>query len=526
MIFQLENKQLFSRSMLWKLQRQYFEKMGPDAWRFGEVPHYVTSNQRIANSYAEVVFGFYKDSIKKTVHTDHTQPFYILEAGAGSGRFGYYFVKRLQRLCEEENIPVHNFCYILSDFTTQNIDAWKKHPLLQDFFSAGQMDIALFDMTLEKDIFLQLSGNTITPGSLVFPLIFIANYVFDSIPQELYYTEDETSSVCHVSLSTTTDPSGLTAGEMLKVLTVQYDHAGNRNIQFPEPWLNDIMDVYRKEIQKGYFFFPETGIRSLAYLRAFSQEGLMVLTADKGSHAIQQNVYREAPQIVKHGSFSLTVNYHAFALYTAAAGGSFLFPDRSYSSINTGCMLLTKETGAWPQTRSAYRKYMDETGPDDYFALYHQIAGEIGIMPLRAILAALRFSLYDSNLLAICLDRLQVLAPEMSNDEKTDMINTIADCWENYFPLGEQNDLACRIAFFCYDIDAFDCALYYFKLSTDLYGNDIGALFNMAACYYQLNEIENAKIILDIVLQREPGHAKAAELLTHILTVSSHKVES
>jgi tetratricopeptide (TPR) repeat protein len=526
MIFQLENKQLFSRSMLWKLQRQYFEKMGADAWRFGEVPHYVTSNQRIANSYAEVVFGFYKDSIHKTPLSDHTQPLYILEAGAGSGRFGYYFVKRLHRLCEEENIPLHNFCYILSDFTTQNIDAWQKHSLLQDFFSNGQMDIALFDMTQEKDIFLQLSGKTITPGSLVFPLVFIANYVFDSIPQELYYTEGGNSSLCHISLSTTTDPAGLTAAEMLQALSVQYDHSGNKNTHYSEPWLNDIIHTYRNEIQKGYFFFPETGIRSLAHLRAFSQQGLMVITADKGSHIMEQNVYREAPQIVKHGSFSLTVNYHAFALYTATTGGVFLFPDRSYNSINTGCMLLTKEPGVYPHTHSAYRKYMDETGPDDYFALYHQIASEIGNMSLKAILAALRFSLYDSNLLGICMDRLQVLAPGMNNNEKTDTINTIADCWENYFPLGEHFDLASRIAFFCYDIDAYECAIYYFKLSTELYGNDIGALFNMAACYYQLNEIENAKIILDIVLQREPGHTSAVDLLTHILAISSNKVES
>ena len=63
MHFQLEDRKPFSRSLLWQLQRQYFEEMGFEAWRRGEVPHYVTSNPRIANSYAEMIFAFYKDAL-------------------------------------------------------------------------------------------------------------------------------------------------------------------------------------------------------------------------------------------------------------------------------------------------------------------------------------------------------------------------------------------------------------------------------------------------------------------------------
>ena len=57
----LETQQVFSKSLLWDLQRQYFAQMGVEAWRQGEVPHYVTSNPTIANSYAEVVFAFWRD---------------------------------------------------------------------------------------------------------------------------------------------------------------------------------------------------------------------------------------------------------------------------------------------------------------------------------------------------------------------------------------------------------------------------------------------------------------------------------
>ncbi len=56
--FLLEEKQRFSKSLLWQLQRQFFEQQGIQAWRQGTVPHYITSNPHIANAYAQVVLGF------------------------------------------------------------------------------------------------------------------------------------------------------------------------------------------------------------------------------------------------------------------------------------------------------------------------------------------------------------------------------------------------------------------------------------------------------------------------------------
>jgi len=37
------NKRL-SRSVLWRLQRQYFDQQGVQSWTEGTVPHYITSN--------------------------------------------------------------------------------------------------------------------------------------------------------------------------------------------------------------------------------------------------------------------------------------------------------------------------------------------------------------------------------------------------------------------------------------------------------------------------------------------------
>ena len=59
--FPLEQKQRLSQSLIWKLQRDYFDRQGIGAWRTGAVPHHITSSAFIAQAYARVVFGFLRD---------------------------------------------------------------------------------------------------------------------------------------------------------------------------------------------------------------------------------------------------------------------------------------------------------------------------------------------------------------------------------------------------------------------------------------------------------------------------------
>lgn len=50
-----------SQSLLWKLQRNFYNRWGVDAWRMGIVPHYITSNPFVAGAYARLALGFLRD---------------------------------------------------------------------------------------------------------------------------------------------------------------------------------------------------------------------------------------------------------------------------------------------------------------------------------------------------------------------------------------------------------------------------------------------------------------------------------
>ena len=86
----IEQNRRLSESFLWTIQQNFYTTNGLRAWQDGAVPHYVTSNPTIADAYARVVLGYWRDW--QADASGHDAPFYLLELGAGSGRFGFLFL--------------------------------------------------------------------------------------------------------------------------------------------------------------------------------------------------------------------------------------------------------------------------------------------------------------------------------------------------------------------------------------------------------------------------------------------------
>ncbi|MFM2393928.1 MAG: hypothetical protein RLZZ546_1910, partial [Bacteroidota bacterium] len=55
----------FHESVIWQLNREYYEDLGIDAWSSGEVPHFITSNSFVGKTYAELLFAILKDLDRK-----------------------------------------------------------------------------------------------------------------------------------------------------------------------------------------------------------------------------------------------------------------------------------------------------------------------------------------------------------------------------------------------------------------------------------------------------------------------------
>jgi hypothetical protein len=509
--FIVETRRPFSGSHIWQLQDAYFAGRGVEAWRQGEVPHYVTSNPTIANAYAEIVFAFRRDLRRLAGHDD---PLTICEFGAGSGRFAFHFLRRLEHLCARADTAPEAFRYVLTDVADTNLEFWRSHPRFQPYIERGLLDMARFNVMEPGALALQISGTTLGPGSLRVPPVVIGNYLFDSVPPDLFYLKQERAWHCLVSLSVNDAPAALDPAELLAKLQVHYDYEEIAAPPYAESWLNELVSEYRHSLQDTHLSFPASGLRCLQSLSAICERGMLVLSADKGEHRLERLDRRAPPDLVRHGSVSMSVNYHAFTRMCERRGGAALVPAHGHRSIDVIGLLMVEQADRCTETHNAYQRHVREFGPDGFYTVSKHAREHIPQMSVDDILAYLRLSHHDSHLLARYLPRLMELAPEFDAPTRHDVAEALAQVWDGYFPLGEEVDLANGIAALLYAMDDYARALAFFQTSMEIYGPDTGTLYNVAACFHGLGEDAAAAAMLRKVLEYDPGNDPARMMLS------------
>jgi hypothetical protein len=426
-----------------------------------------------------VVFDFWRDRNRLA---SAAEPLTICELGAGSGRLAFHFLTRLARLCEQSGVEPASFRYVLSDNSARNLEFWRTHARFQPFFARGLLDLAAFDIESSSELALQLSGRTIAAGSLERPLVAIANYVFDSIPQDLFHIDQGECRECLVSLALDEKPSALGAAELLERVVCRYESRPAAQPAYPEPWLQELFAGYRHALADTHLLFPAPGLRCLQRLRALSREGLLLLSADKGDHRLSALQGRAPPGLVRHGSFSLHVNYHAIKAYCERSGGLALFPGARHNSVNISACLMVERAADHRETRRAYERQVQDFSPDDFYTIATHARAAIAQMSVVEILAYLRLGHYDAHQFGRYLPRLIELAPRLERDQHRAVSEAVDRVWDLYFPLGERLDLADSIARLLYEMDDYAHALGYFQRSIDIYGPNEATLANMETC--------------------------------------------
>ncbi len=511
----LENKQRFSKSLLWQIQRNFFEQQGIQAWQQGTVPHYITSNPHIANAYAQVVIGFLRDLYtvpkRKTADTpalDPKQPVYIIELGSGSGRFAYHFLKKFHAAYSQSSINQIAVKYILTDFTEQNLNFWKTQPPLQPFIEQGLLYFARFDAENDHSITLSQSGEVLSADSLKNPLIVIANYVLDTIPQDLFLIENGKIFESEVTLTSPQAEPDLKDPELLNRLQVNYTNHPITSDYYEEPELNQILENYQQTLTDTYLLFPHIAIRCLNRLRQFSGGRLLFLSGDKGYSREEDLLFRGEPSIAMHGSFSLMVNYHAVGQYIQHQGGKFLTTPHRHNSLNICAALLGEHPQDHPETHLAFSQAIIQNNPDDFFILKKVIQEHSDTLSLEQILAYIRLSGWDAAIFLDCFPVIMNLLENISSLQE-ELFWTVKNIWDTYYPIGEQRDLAFYLGMLLYTTEYFPEALEYLQKSCQIYGDDPNTIYNMGMCYYRLRQIDRAMECMTQTLTLKPDFEPA-----------------
>jgi tetratricopeptide (TPR) repeat protein len=508
----LEADKPLSQSMLWKLQTDFYANQGPEAWIKGIVPQYITTNPYIANLYAKTVFGYCRDLALRE-DFDKNTTIYIMELAAGVGRFTYTFLKRFFHIVDHSSLKGLKFKYIITDFAERNVQYWQTHSFLKPYFESGILDCATFDMTSDEELRLRCCGEVLSKGNRNHPLILFANYTFDSVPQDTFYVD---KGVLHEGLITITssgEQADSTDKSILAGLDYYYtDKPIQGNCYYEESNINDILLYYQDCLEDTAFSLPILALRCIDRLIKLFHNDVILISTDKGYRSVSSMNKNYHPFLSKHGSISLTVNFHALELFFNGLGGKAIHSIYEHENVTMSLFLLGKYSQDFTETAMAYQEIIENIGPDDFYIIKKAVVPLQKSLTTKELLTFLRYTVWDARTFLEFYNTLLERIAGEKDFPKDELIDVIHKVWEHYFPLGEEGDIAyclgTLLGYFGYDNDA----LKLFQTSVEFYGENAAIYYEIALCYYNLLELDNAMMYLEKSLIIDPDFEESQSL--------------
>src|SRR5471030_140571 len=513
----VERSMRLSESIIWRWQRRYFEDQGIAAWNQGTVPHHVSSSPHMADAYAHLVLGFLRDCAAG--QPDASQPVYVVELGSGSGRLGYRMLLRLRRLMRGVRLSGLRVTYVMSDFTAGACDYWRAHTALQKFIAEGSLDVARFDMQRDELLQLEVSGHVLDASTLRNPLIVVASYVFDSLPQDAFQLAE---GGLYELLATVSSPRKETDGNDPDILTraeCNFEPEQANTAPYPDEDWNALIDDYRARMPDLAFTFPVTALRCIGRLEQLSGGRMLLLSADRGYHTdAALAAGAGTPRFAAHGSVSMLVDYQLIGAYVDRRGGLARHPAHAHRALSVSAFLLGYDSEQAAETLQAYDEMVERFGPDDFATLKEGVESGNDQFTLDETLAFLRLSRWDHLRFLHALPRLREGLGSYTAEQSQSIAAAAHATWQHYFPIGDLEDLAFDIATPLLDMGLYEDALSFFQQSADLYGMEVGTAFNLGLCHLGLGEDSRALICIEQALQLDPGMSQARQLRVSLTT--------
>ncbi len=515
-----------SGSLIHRLQGDYYAQRGLKAWTEDAVPSYITNNPFTAEIHAEIVAGFLSDCLEHAQGDSQpisaANPLRIVELGAGTGKFSYLFLRRLTSMLRVKKIAPDIVRYRMSDCSESLIAYWRANRHLAEFVESGILEFELFGAEAQslpnpgRNVGSQSGaqdGDSHIEQRPPSPLVVIANYVFDSLPQDAFAIADG-----HITelLVTTTSPAAAEDQEQLSRLQLSYKSVPVPKGRYANPLWNSILEQYCSRLSAATVLFPSAALSVLQQLSRTSDGRMLVLAADKGdAYEDGLSLRQGAPTLEFHANghcFSQMVNFDAIAKYYAALGGEALLPPKHSTSLSICAFLQRRPGDGFPATHTAYNRSMTEFGPDDLFAVMSWLNAHIEEVSVVQALAILRLTRWDTT----AFTRLfPVIARQVRSviAERTDLRDAVLRTWANHYPVTPaENVLAFQCGVILLELRYFTDAMAMFQASQALLGKSATTSYNMALCSQGLSLAGDALTFATEACDLEPAFEPARRL--------------
>ena len=484
---QVQEPTPFSESRLWEIQNTLYKTLGLKAWQYFNVPLYVTNHPILAKHYAELV-AVYLEGIE----LDKKEPIYILELGAGSGRFSYLFLHYFSSIFTK-----HPFVYVLVDHVRENLEHLETHPLLKSYFDIGCLDISLMNPLKEETFTLRKCGRVLSRNSVSNPLVVLANYFFDTVEQDLFSLKDQQlfQTLVELSLPQSVYEKKYETSDVdwIDALKLDYSYSPFKGSTF--------IQEYSKQMTKDCFFYvPSGAFRILDLLKGITDD-FFLLSGDQGFSTLEQVQENKKMEIARHTSFSISVNYHCFAEYVKTLEG------KNYSSLfaREQFMVNLAVCGKQPlHLERAFTRTISYFDMHDYWKFTHCLEELVPYPPLSLLFYLLKLGEWDPILFFAHREEILKSLASLKGEVKRDWLEAITLSYKVFFPIAKEE----APVYVCYgqcfqQLFSFDLAIECFESALELDPACASALLHLGLCRMQMGEPEEALLWME----REKGNA-------------------
>lgn len=509
----VERGRRLSKSMIWPLQRAFYERSGASAWKPKAVPYYITSNAFTARAYARTVAGFLRDlAAAGPVLFDPAAPVYLVELAAGSGQFACLFLRRLLEL--RSAIPALralDLRYVMTDFARSSVDAWPAHERLAPFFERGVLDCATFDLESDRELRLR-SGTVLAAGAVRNPLIAIANYTFDSTTQDAFQVEDGYLHERLAAVYSTQDEPDRGDPAMLPRVELRWEPVPIAGRRFEDPLAERVLERRRRELPVASFLMPTGAFRCVRNLWDLTGGRLALLCGDKAVSRPDELAHTAPPRFYVHGGgcFSFQLDLHALAQYFEEGGGSAQVGGSRDQRFKVGAYLGPLPGLAPDEMRLAFREEQQSFSPADYYALVYGLRSTTADVPLEVLLSQLRLGGHDYELVFSWRELLAQRAADAPPWLQAELAEALERVWDEYFPT--QRDLAIEIARILLAMKRPERALFYCRESLRLAGPQALTLLSAGYACARLGNEREALAFVEQSLELDGDNAAGRDL--------------
>jgi hypothetical protein len=507
--FLVESRRRLSECIVWSLQREFYTRAGPQAWKPKGVPSFVTNNAFIARAYARMAVALLRDLLR-TGQLDAREPVNVIELGGGAGRFAYLFLRALRderaTLPGLAQVPIR---YVLTDLVQTNLEEARAHERLRRFVEQGTLDVARYDLEEDSALTLDVSGERIEKGSLRNPALVIANYAFDTVRHDVYRVRSGLLQEALVTTYSTQREPALDDPAMLARLRLRWEGEPLFSVHvYDDAAVNTVLAGYTR-LDDTSVLIPVGALRCIRTVMGWAGGRMLLLAGDKCFSAEDELRNRSDPTLAIHGgSFSFTVNFDAIARWFEQNKGDALMPSRRDHQFKVAAFLAGIKEPV--ETRMAYAREIDGFGPGEYFHMSFTLRKEHTAPSPDVLLAAFKLGDWDPEMIVACRQVLSQKAKTAPAWFKQELSEGLERAWERVFPM--HRNFAMDLAWVALSVDQPRQAIRFAQESLRLFGTTAIGLAVIGLAHATLGDNANALRYAERALQLDPGNKAALQL--------------